>query len=125
MSRTTSKPQSAKKRLDALAQSFASFEAVPEGLRRHPHDQMVGLAGHDPVDRRRQFAANGLDQLAEIFISAQRIVRDVDPAEMVGDAARAHCIELWLHRGIGAGRDDPELAAPAERVDHRQLRKKG
>jgi len=80
---------------------------------------MVGLAGHDPVDRGHQLAANGFDQPGEIFISTQRIVRDVDAGEMIGDAARAHRVELRLYGGVGAGRYDSELAAPAERVDHR------
>src|SRR5215472_4709924 len=70
---------------------------------------MVGLAGHDPVDRRHQLAANRLDQPGEILIAAQRIVRDMDAPEMIGDAARAHRVEFRLYRGVGAGCDDPNF----------------
>jgi len=104
--------------LDALAQPFAPFEPVPEGFGRHAHDQMVGFARHHPVDRRHQLAANGLDQRGEIAVVADRVVRDVDTAEMVRHAARTHRVKFRLHRGVGAGRDDAELYAPTERVGH-------
>ena len=40
--------------LDPLAQPLAAVESIPEGLRRHPHHQVIRLAGHYPVDRRHR-----------------------------------------------------------------------
>ncbi len=105
-------------RLDPLMQSFAALEPVPERLRGHSHDQIVGLAGHDFVDRRKHLFANVVHELIEIGVVADRIIGDVDAAEVIGDAARAHRFELRLNRGIGRGRDHAEFLAEAERVGH-------
>src|SRR6516165_3621638 len=102
-------------RLDPLAQLLAALEPVPERLRRHAHDQIVGLARHHVVDCLQHLLADVLHQLIEIVIVADRIVGDVDAAEVIGDAAWPHGFELRLHGGVGRGRDHAEFLAEARR----------
>jgi hypothetical protein len=90
-------------RLHALAQLLATGEAVPERLRRHAHDQIVGLARHHAVDRLQHLGTDVVHELVEVVVVLDRIVGDVDAAEVVGDAARTHGLELGLHRGVGRG----------------------
>jgi hypothetical protein len=99
-------------------QALRAFEPVPEGFRRHAHDQIVRLAGHHLVDRVHHLAADVAHQLVEVVVVAHRIVGDKDAAEMVGDAARPHGVELRLHRGVGRRRDDGEFSAESEGVGH-------
>ena len=61
------------------------------------------------------------DQHVEIVVVADRIVRDVDAAEMIGDAARPHGVELRLHGGVGRRRDDAEFPAESKGVCHEML----
>ena len=105
-------------RLDPLVQSFAALEPVPERLRRHSHDQIVGLAGHDLIDRHKHLLADVVHELIEIGVVTDRIIGDVDAAEVIGDAARTHRFEFRLHGGVGRGRDHAEFLAEAERVGH-------
>jgi hypothetical protein len=105
-------------RLHPLLESPASFEAIPEGLGRHAHDQVIGLAGHDLVDGAHHLAADIVHQRIEIVVVADGIVGDVDAAEMVGYAARAHGLEFRLHGSVGRGRNDGELLAKTEGVSH-------
>ena len=107
-------------RLDPLAQLDAAVAPVPEGLRRHAHDQVVGLAGHHAVDRLHHGAADIVHHPVEFVVVAHRIVGDMDAAEMVGDAARPHGVELGLHRGVGRRRDHAEFLAEAQGVGHRR-----
>src|SRR5215831_13169036 len=78
----------------------------------------TGLAHHHVVDCLQHLLADVLHQLIEIVIVADRIVGDVDAAEVIGDAARPHGFELRLHGGVGRGRDHAEFLAEAERVGH-------
>ena len=48
-------------------------------------------------------------RMVEIVVVADRIVWDVDAAEMIGDPARPHGVEFRLHGGVGRGRDDGEF----------------
>ena len=45
----------------------------------------------------------------------------VDAAEMIGDAARRHRVELRLHGGVGRRRDHGEFLAEAQGVGHADL----
>src|SRR5215831_697701 len=98
-------------------QAYA-LEPVPEGLRRHAHDQIVGLARHHVVDRLQHLLADIVHQLIEVVIVADRIVGDMDAAKMIGNAARPHGFELRLYGGVGRRRYDAEFLAEAERVGH-------
>ena len=108
----------ARPRLDPLVQFLAALEPVPEGLRRHAHDQIVGLARHHVIDRLQHLLADIVHQLIEVVIVADRIVGDMDAAEMIGNAAWPHGFELRLYGGVGRRRDHAEFLAVAERVGH-------
>jgi len=101
-----------------LVQLLAAFEPVPERLRRHAHDQVIGLAGHDVVDRAKHLLADVVHELIEVGVVADRIVGNMDATEVIGDAARPHRFELRLHGGIGRRRNYAEFLAEAERVGH-------
>jgi hypothetical protein len=105
-------------RLDALAQPDAALEPVPERLRGHAHDQVVGLARHHVIDGPQHLLADVVHELVELVVVADRVVGDVDAAEVIGDAAGPHGVELGLYRGIGRGRDDSEFLAEAQGVAH-------
>src|SRR5215467_4144761 len=108
----------ARPRLDPLVQFLAALEPVPEGLRRHAHDQIIGLACHHVIDRLQHLLADIVHQLIEVVIVADRIVGDMDAAEMIGNATWPHGFELRLYGGVGRRRYDAEFLAEAERVGH-------
>src|SRR5439155_20943684 len=72
----------ARARLDPLMQLLAALESGPERLRGHAHDQIVGLAGHDLIDRPKQLLTDVVHELSEIGVVADRIIWDMDTAEV-------------------------------------------
>jgi hypothetical protein len=79
---------------------------------------MIGLAGHDPINRGQQLAAHTVDQGLEIGVTAQRVIRDMDAGKMIGDAARPHHVVFRLNHRIRARRYDAKFHPPAKRVRH-------
>lgn len=86
--------------LDPLAQPQAAFEPVPECFRRHPENEIVRLAGHHLVDRRKHCAPDVGQKLTEIVVVADWIVWNVNAAEVIGDAAGAHIFIFGLHCSV-------------------------
>ena len=102
----------------AGAQLVGLGQAAPEGLRRHPHHQIVRIAGHYPEDGVVPFLPDVHHQRVEFIVAGHRIVGDPDPRHVVGHAPGPHVIKLGLDRGVGRGRYHSPVGAPSQFVWH-------
>ena len=92
--------------------------AAPDALGRDAEDQMVGPAGHHPVDRFLQRDVDAPDQLVEILVRVDRVVGDMHARDVIGHPLGRHRVVMRLHDGVGGRRDHTEFHPPAPSIDH-------
>ena len=92
--------------------------AAPDGQCRDTEDEIIRLAGHDPLDRAVEPCVDQLNALVETVVVRRRDVLDMHTAQVIGHAGRAHVVVFRLHHRIGRGRGHPHLGPISEIVDH-------
>src|SRR5207249_3526044 len=80
-------------------------------LRRHAHDQRIGLRAHDVGDGAGDRRADLQHQLLEAGVVVHRLVFDEDAPDVQRDAGRRHRVEVRLADRVGRGHEHTELDA--------------
>ena len=95
-----------------------SFLPSPERLGRHPHQDVVGFAGHEVSECGGDGLANQPKEVQEVFIGAQVGGFDEETPAVEGDTGWPHLVEVVFDDRVGRRQDHADLCSVSNNIRH-------